>query len=276
MGIHRAILPALVLRTVRIEGLSFDERMAVAPMRESRSRLCFVLEGELWAFHAGRVLHLTAGDLLTVPAIGAVRTRSDDLVVLELDFDSSGLECSAPQVVQPNAALIESAGQFSGLLASRRTRLGDLSRAARALLAAFEGAGLPLVPKCFDSAGLVSEAERTLLAAIDNSLERLADHPDVADLEGFTGWSRRTVHRHLRAFSDKYRMYQGSQDWRARRDFYRRLVALFYLSHPDASTKNVYALVGYRSASALCHAFRNAGLPPPNQVRSRLRDLAPA
>ena len=111
-------------------------------------------------------------------------------------------------------------------------------------------------------------------SAIDAALSDLAGGPASADLERRVAKSRYTVSRRSREFHGKFGLTGLSgPEWRSVRDFYRLLVGTIVMGHPDAGTREVAGLLGYRSAEAFCHAFANAGLPSPGRVRDTLRQL---
>ena len=256
--------------------LTQDERLNIAPVRGDRARITFVLQGELFAFRGEQLHRARPGEALFVPRLGDVRTRGSSTSALELDMDS--VESRSPLQLfrlsdDSNAAV---QALYVALSEASENSRDAVRQAALRALDAFTSDEIPLSPKCANSLHVEPTAdEQTLWAALDQSLERLDRHPDLTDLEALTGWTRRTLNRRITALSAKYRMYVGAEDWRAQRDFYRQIVAVVLLSHPDASPQVVSELVGYRSVAALCHAFQRAGLPAPSQIFGLLRQLEP-
>lgn len=281
LELHRAIAPELVMRSVLLQGVVQDERITVPPVRADRSRLMFLLQGESWEFGDGFTLHAHQGEVVFIPRLGDVRGRSATTLVLEIDSEGSGAS-SAPRVIKLDADCLAAAQELAEALphpaGDRRDRrqVDRLCETASRALRVFSHAGLPLRSEAISSLGVTpTDDEQELWNAMDQSLERLDQRPDLTDLESRLVCSRRTLHRRIGALAAKYRMYDGVDDWRGQRDFYRQLIAVLFLSHPDASPRLVSDLVGYRSVAAMCHAFQRAGLPAPGQIAQRLAELAP-
>jgi AraC-like DNA-binding protein len=269
--LDRAIGERVVLRRVLIRGLIHDERLLAAPMRPDRSRLTVLLEGDLTAFVRDAPRPLGRGSFVASTRLGAVPMRGGTSLTLEIDWDPGGVAGTLA------ADVLE--GMVSASTLDRLDALGD-ALATRPLSPAAVGAafdalaseGLP-----FDSSALVPELtaadadDQRVMDALDTALCRIEQSPDTEDFVTALGCTRRTLTRRLRRLAELHRMYERAEDWRSERDFYRGLVAMLLLSHPEATTATVARMLGYRSAAALCHAFRRAGLPSPGRVRSALR-----
>ncbi len=147
--------------------------------------------------------------------------------------------------------------------------------ATNAALGALRALGLPLEPETWEEPLLAEDpSDQAWSSAIDAALSDLAGGPASADLERRVAKSRSTVFRRSREFHGKFGLTGLSgPEWRSVRDFYRLLVGTIVMGHPDAGTREVAGLLGYRSAEAFCHAFANAGLPSPGRVRESVRQL---
>lgn len=269
IALHRAIGKSLVVRRVRIRGLVHDERLLAAPMRADRSRITVLLDGELTAFVGERVHRFQPGGFVASSRL-TLPLRAATHLTLEIDWDPGGVGGALRQEVIRGTLSPEALARAGQLSEALTTRPLDESAAVAALVA-LEGDGLPFAPdRLQPELAHASPEDQRLMDALDDALCRLEQSPDTDDLAGALGCTRRTLTRRLRRLAKHHRMYERAEDWRTERDFYRGLVAMMFLSHPDATTKSVARLLGYRFAEALCHAFRRAGLPSPGRVRSAL------
>lgn len=145
--------------------------------------------------------------------------------------------------------------------AETTTAMLDLLRASGLAIARIE-AGALRTP--------VDDAQR-LADALGHHLSQLRAHPDIEDVGGELGWNVRLVHRRLASMVGAYGLPWPS--WRALLRHYRFTSALRLLSAPGATTELVARATGFRSPSALCHAFDKAGLPSPGTfTRDARRD----
>src|SRR6202012_4403059 len=126
------------------------------------------------------------------------------------------------------------------------------------------GIDVPLDPATeHDAAG------QRVIDALDGALSRLDLHPQSIDFEARLGCSRWTLTRLLHDVHTRYGVcgIGGGTDWRSVRDFARLQGARILSTHQGAPLGAIARSVGYRSPEAMCHAFANAGLPSPGQVR---------
>jgi hypothetical protein len=107
--------------------------------------------------------------------------------------------------------------------------------------------------------------------ALGRNLSRIGTQPGTAELERELGLSRRRIAQLVGELASRYGL--NGTDWRTMRDRWRVLASLLAMSHPLARTEAVARAVGYGSANALCHAYREASLPSPSQVRAALTRL---
>jgi AraC-like DNA-binding protein len=114
--------------------------------------------------------------------------------------------------------------------------------------------------------------EQQLATALGAQLSSLESHPTIEDVVSDLGWNTRRVHRHMARSAKRYGLPWAH--WRAMLHHMRLVSALRLLSAPGATTELVARLTGFRSPSALCHTFDDAGLPSPGAfVRAARRDV---
>lgn len=110
---------------------------------------------------------------------------------------------------------------------------------------------------------------RSLSVALDETLSSMRQGPAALDLEENLGWTRQYIQRRMNEFNQRY-AFHVSGGWRDLLLRWRLIHGAALMTAPRATTENVAEALGYASASAFCHAFANAGLPTPSEVRSRL------
>lgn len=281
--LDRLIAPSYVLRRCEIGGFLHDERLSARALgygtKSDRARLVVMLEGR-GVFTAGdRAVELGPGDALLVSSLHTVTQRGRAAVQLELDWDPGGALGDAPETGSTHFRLGARERRTLATLARALNRSEQrdaaLREATNAALGALRALGLPVVEEAWEEQ-LQGEdpGDQAWSSAIDAALSDLAGGPASADLEQRVAKSRSTVSRRSREFHGKFGLTGLSgPEWRSVRDFYRLLVGTIVMGHPDAGTREVAGLLGYRSAEAFCHAFANAGLPSPGRVRETLRQL---
>ncbi len=113
--------------------------------------------------------------------------------------------------------------------------------------------------------------ERALSAAIAKYLGRLEDFPAIEEVSAELGWSSRHVSRRIAELAKRHAFPWES--WRASLHQARILAAL-RLASVGATTELIARKTGFRSPTALCHAFSKAGLPSPGALaKSARRDV---
>jgi AraC-like DNA-binding protein len=238
----------------------------------ARARISLVLAGHVAVFARDQVFELEPGEaVIAAPlsdlCIADVRSSTG----FELDWEA-GTQGPFAVKLRLAAGLLETAHAVAENL-----RLGDvalLATSARKLFErlAAEGFTSP------DTAALdsIDGPSQIGISAIDAVLNDLRVKPQLQDLEARLGCSRWTLQRSFHRLNRTYglRGLAGATDWRAMRAFARLRVGGLLMSHPRAKTREVADYLGYRSPDAMCHAFANAGLPSPGQLRAlRLRSL---
>jgi transcriptional regulator GlxA family with amidase domain len=102
-------------------------------------------------------------------------------------------------------------------------------------------------------------------------IERLYLAPTVAEVSTATGISVRQIDRSVAAFLARFGDIGGT-GWRHVTRHMRLKLAVLLLSAEQVSIAEVAAVTGYGSSDAMARAFRDAGLPPPNKVKSNVRE----
>jgi len=86
---------------------------------------------------------------------------------------------------------------------------------------------------------------------------------------GELGSNARTVHRRIERIAERYVLPWSH--WRSALHHTRIVQAIRWLGAPGATTELVARLTGFRSPTALCHAFAAAGLPSPGTLARAAR-----
>jgi hypothetical protein len=90
-------------------------------------------------------------------------------------------------------------------------------------------------------------------------------------LERDLGISRRRIAGLVADLARRYGL--NGSDWRTMRDRWRLHCGTAAMSHHEARTEDVAAVIGYGSANAFCYAVREAKLPSPGCIRDALARL---
>lgn len=263
-------------------GVQIDTRM-LSPSRclkrrsvANRSNLVISLEGEGTRIHRGeREWHLLPGTV-TPQSHRSFHIRNDsDCTVLILEWadgfaGSKCVESEAPGSLAPRT--LARLRQAALTLTDRSAPIDDVAKATQSVLGLLRAEGFP-----FETVGPhelqepVEPWAARLCKEIDRAVSDLPRQPMLVDLEERLGWPERRIRTRLGELRERYLMNHGS--WREIVRGWRFMTALALMSRPQATTEEVAALAGYRSAIALCDAFREAGLPSPGSVRDELRRL---
>jgi AraC-like DNA-binding protein len=148
---------------------------------------------------------------------------------------------------------------------ARRLAGPDPARAVADIFAALRAAGAgfdPIAPGQLADAPCADLVP--LHTAISRQLAAIEASPAIKDLSARLGWNERRIHRGAGELARAYRLTW--QNWREAIYRARMLQALRLVGAPGATTELVARLAGYRSPSALCHAFAKAGLPSPGEL----------
>jgi hypothetical protein len=128
-------------------------------------------------------------------------------------------------------------------------------------------------PEPGDLASVVATDVVRAGAATDRVLSELSANPMSVDIEASLDRSPAQTRRLLQRYALP-RQCEEFMNWRHQRNLWRIYIGAFLMTSPRAETAAVARLLGYRSAAAFCHAFANAGLPSPGNVRQLVRELA--
>lgn len=159
------------------------------------------------------------------------------------------------------------------IAAERAARPETARDGLRSVLELLRAAGVPFtnveVPITSD------EPRARLWGVVGSVLSSLVKFPSIDDVTDALAWNPRRVHRALKGLAHDYAL--PWTEWRSALHSQRMLDATRLLGAPGATTELVARLTGFRSPSALCHAFANAELPSPGTLaRAAQRDVLDA
>ena len=284
-GVMRILVrhPSFVLRLVEFRGGTVEDRLFDAP--QLRSTVCdwpllavtlagrgVVRDGAAAACVAGR-------ELIWAPRGAGIRARSEPSGIRALflqwnpDVFGSPAEASfsAVRLRAPEFARITGAAEHvvaAGYDAAR------MSAAVAGLFAIVRAAGLVGVcPEPGDLANAPGSDLAGVGAAIDRALCDLRAKPMLVDVEGSLGRSAAQTRRLIHSCGAQL-PGSASTSWRAQRNLWRMYLGALLMTNPRGETDAVAKLLGYGSAVAFCHAFANAGLPSPGNIRRVVAQLA--
>jgi hypothetical protein len=147
------------------------------------------------------------------------------------------------------------------------------SRAVAGLFALLRGLGfLGAEPSPGDLLAPIPPEVARAGAAVDSALSNLSAKPMALDVEDVLERSPAQARRILARYGEALRL-QGARNWRDLRSIWRLYVGCALMTSKGATTEHVAALLGYGSPAAFCHAFANAGLPAPSDVRAKIDAL---
>lgn len=110
-------------------------------------------------------------------------------------------------------------------------------------------------------------------AAIDRVLSAPCLAPAQLDIETAIARSPAHTRRLVNRYAEALRL-QGARGWRDLLGTWRLYLGTVLMTAPRATTEAIARLLGYGSPHAFCHAFANAGLPAPGELRRITRALA--
>jgi AraC-like DNA-binding protein len=228
----------------------------------SRAVATLVIEGRARLRVGGAERQLGPGDVALLPSKLDVEMRQEAApryVAIVVEWEPGVLFDARPAAFRVTSSVsLSSASE-----AADRLRVGD-PRVVETIPTLFSEAGLvarPWQPEPDESGRF-----RLVSHALDRALSFLDAQPMSVDLERALGLSARQVNRVVADFNARYGFNAGT--WRDARNRRRLLVGAALLTHADATVAQVARAVGYRSETALCRAFANAGLPTPGSIAS--------
>lgn len=238
------------------------ERAAPFVHRMSRPCLTLLLEGEGRFDEGGRRLRVAPGDLaLSDQREGGTEAyagRPARWIVMDWDPAVVGAPYAQPLSIarlgRVDLARLSKAADGVGGPRSAQA-CAEIVRVLRSVGLSFERLDVPHFSQP------PPEAEQRLADVLGAQLSNLRAHPAIEDVVSELGWNARLVHRRIAATASRYGL--PWEHWRAVLYHLRLVSALRLLSAPGATTELVARLTGFRSPSALCHTFDDAGLPSP-------------
>lgn len=143
------------------------------------------------------------------------------------------------------------------------------ARTILAIMDLLRATGLPLAR--VDEGYLTERApedDQVLSSTMAKYLSRLEAFPAIEEVSAELGWSTRHVSRRIAELARRHSLPWKS--WRASLHQARILAAL-RLASVGATTELIARKTGFRSPTALCHAFSKAGLPSPGVLARMAR-----
>ena|SRR5688572_25103592 len=203
----------------------------------------------------------------TLRASGAQRFRQVELRIPAKDLRLPALP--VPRRLGDDARLFAAAREYLDATATTPSDRSALVPRARDLVSAFAAIGA--VPEDLAADVRVSEDEvhERTWSALASFYERLHMSPTLSELTDLAGVSSRQVTRDLDKFFESFGV--RGEGWRQVMLQWRLRMAAMLLSSSGAQVNEVASFVGYGSTEAMAHAFRDAGLPSPSEVRTALR-----
>lgn len=280
--VHDFAHPNFRVRAEHGRGISADEALMFPAVAWSgygdRPRLDIILRGDARDVENGVTRWLRSGEFTIGRALDSLymRTQGEELLCLSVEWNLGSLGTTAPiglPMGSLDAAAVEHLTTATlDLLANNEEVTGSPLSIISRVLARLRSVGVPF--DAWRARDLVVPVPSTLQRvadAVGRNLSRLATKPGTANLEQDLGVSRRRVAELVSELAARYGL--NGTDWRTMRDRWRLLSSLMAMSNPRARTEDVARAVGYSSANAFCHAYREANLPSPGMVRTELERL---
>jgi hypothetical protein len=251
-------------------GAAVDE--AIAPERVTGwSAVRFVLDGPLVARAADRAVDVRPGDLLLSRAFGdaparALEDRCESLTLVWRSDSRIGASLAHNDVLRPSPLARLSLLRLAGVLAVAPAPM--VRSAAFDAIDALRSAGLPFETDGRRGVVDATDGERAIARALERVLFPLSSQPMAIDLARALGVCPRHALRCVNGYFRRY--YRLASSWREYVRGMRVMLGAFFIGQPSAATERIARLLGFGSATALCHAFRDAGLPSPLAVQRAL------
>lgn len=229
-----------------------------------RAALTVVLEGDARVEEGASRWFLTEGALnFSDQSAGATEAFAGPVSsYLVLEWDPAVLGVAKPSELTTTRLDLRTLERLRAWAAALEGP--EPGRATLEIMAIFRAIGVPLLRLDHDHlVDRTSAADRALSTAFARHLARLEAHPSIEDVSAEVGQSARHVHRRIAALAAQYSF--PWQHWRASLHQARMLAALRMVS-VGATTELVARKTGFRSPTALCHAFAKAGLPSPGAL----------
>jgi AraC-like DNA-binding protein len=192
----------------------------------------------------------------------------EPLDVCTVFFDADPPAETIERIVPPLAAWEELQRSFEALVQS--SHRSDRASAARAILDTL--VDVRALPGSCVMGGTATKQPSN--GVLSRTWAAFADTwsggalPSLTEMAERTATSTRQVQRDLGAMADALSLpFRG---WRATLLSWRITLAVTLLGAPRTTVGEVAARVGYGSTAAMARAFRDAGVPPPTEIRAAL------
>jgi AraC-like DNA-binding protein len=297
VSIERSILrhPSFVVRLADYRGSIVEDRLFAASAVGTTAvphwpLLALVLAGSGIMRTAPTSAIVQRGDLVFVPSGAGFSARSDPsgarVWILQWDpevFGGAGAACAAHHRLPPSDFERVQAPIQRSVAAGHA--VSDCAMALVEVFAALRSFGLvDAQPAASDLLFSVPAPLVRVGIAIDSALSNLSRAPASIDLERSLACSpaqlRRLIHRHGTAaispapISLANLTRAAPPTWRDLLNGWRLAVGVLLMTSPKSRTERVAAQLGYSSPTSFCHAFANAALPSPGNVRRAVDGLA--
>lgn len=252
--------PSLRASAITLRGLVWDSRSLPAPPDDGRTFVYVVVEGRYFA--NGRVFE--AGDAVFFPSY--VSTFGSPCFASGSPHRAVALRFEGPPPEALHAARVslETAWATHDAISRRAPEASStIDALVRELALGDEARPRDVAPHARDD---------DVATALSSALGGSTGLPHLVDV-ALPGSSRHT-RRRIDAFFDRYRM--PFRHFRELRASFTLTATVLLLGRPELRLENVARIIGFSSASALCHALDRAGLPAPSLVRARFEDLRSA
>lgn len=269
------------LYSIGLTGTIWDTRfLPRAPRNRSAwSLIGLVLRGSVWVGPSQVRLEPGSGMVLREhhvlpggPSRVVLRSDGDGIQVVALRVLTSRLRAAAetPVLQQLGPRITAELVSFAEVVRSGRPVDDPEQRLAAAVAAAVRDKLLTTAA----AADGAREAPRPDLvragATVFPLLAELSRNPMLVDLVERASVTPRQILRDILRMQSEYDF--PDRGWRELLTRWRTITAVLLLSANDMTPARVASEVGYGSVTAMGRAFRRQGLPPPSEVRRRIRD----
>lgn len=234
-----------------------------------RAAVTIVVAGTARFEEGGRAAHLRSGEFVVSDVLrcGTEAYAGDPQVALAIEWDPSahGAMHTRPFVVDrlcpvDRARLARATTNLSG--PDPASAMSEIFTILRAHGFAFENV------RASDLREKPEPELQRLQDVVSDRLSRLEEFPTIEDVSIALDWNQRHIHRRMSRLREHYHVLWSH--WRELVHAARMARALRLLSAGGA-TELVARSCGFRSASALCHAFAKSGLPSPGRLAQLAR-----
>jgi hypothetical protein len=264
-----------IITRTRHEGAVLDEAFSQpTAAHESWGRIRIVLDGEVLVRRADGEVVLRSDEGIASPTWtsepSCALTPTCEWVDMHWRYGSALGE----RLTEGGAFRLPKSGRVPFLEVTEALSLGDAHRAQRAAfetLDVLRASGLPFGLGAARIANGVSNDAHAFAYALENTVNRLADQPMAVDLAKVLGVGERQA---LRRANDHFRAFHLTvTSWREYMIGVRLAMGAFFGAAPGARTETVSKVAGFGSPVSFCHALHAAGLPSPQVLQRRFREV---